>query len=204
MKPYTLALSLSLVLVTAGAAVFASGSFAAESPEKRIVLPKPVISGGPPLMDAMSRRKTTRNVSEKQISQQDLSNLLWSAWGINRPDGKRTVPTARNRQEAIVYVALKEGVWRYDAVGNALVQIAETDAASRFGAAPLTLLYAGRADDDAGGMHVGSMYQNVGLYCAAVGLGNVVKSSGRDALDTALNLPSGYKIYIVHSIGWPK
>ncbi|MDR1659011.1 MAG: nitroreductase family protein [Desulfovibrio sp.] len=181
-----------------------TGSVPAVVPAKVIALPKPVMSGGMPLMEALSKRKSTREVSGRPVSEQDLSNLLWAAWGVNRPDGKRTVPTSRNRQEAALFAVLESGVWRYDAAGNTLVQFAPVDARSRFGGAPLTLVYAARAGDDAGGMHVGSMYQNVGLYCASVGLRNVVKSTGRDALDSVLKLPADYKTYVVHSIGWPK
>ncbi|MDR3320398.1 MAG: nitroreductase family protein [Desulfovibrio sp.] len=172
--------------------------------DKSIILPQPIKSGGIPLVEAMAKRKTAREFSGRGVSEQDLSNLLWAAWGVNRADGKRTIPTSRNRQEAIVFVVLKSGVWRYEAVKNTLILVADVDALFSFGNAPLTLIYAALAGDDSGGMHVGSMYQNVGLYCASAGLANVVKSTGRDALDAlSLKLPSGYKAYVVHSIGWP-
>ncbi|MDR2743718.1 MAG: nitroreductase family protein [Desulfovibrio sp.] len=181
-----------------------TGSVLAVAPATAITLPKPAVSGGMPLMEALSKRKSTREFGSKPISKQDLSNLLWAAWGTNRPDGKRTVPTSRNRQEAALFVVLESGVWRYDAARNTLVKFSSEDARSRFGGAPLTLVYAAKADDDAGGMHVGSMYQNVGLYCASVGLGNVVKSTGRSELDPVLKLPADYKTYVVQSIGWPR
>lgn len=187
-----------------GMADILTGSALAAAPAKTITLPKPAVSGGMPLMEALAKRRSTRAVSGKPVSGQDLSNLLWAAWGINRPDGRRTVPTARNRQEAELFAVLENGVWRYDAPGNALVQVASVDARSRFGGAPLTLVYVARADDDAGGMHAGSMYQNVGLYCASVGLGDVVKTTGRAELDSVLKLPAGYKAYVVQSIGWPR
>ncbi|MDR2574682.1 MAG: nitroreductase family protein [Desulfovibrio sp.] len=176
----------------------------AAGPAETAALPKPDMSGGMPLMEALAKRRSTRTVSGEPISERDLSNLLWAAWGINRPDGKRTVPTARNRQDARVFAVLESGVWLYDAAANALVKAVDIDARSRFGGAPLTLLYAARADDETGGMHVGSMYQNVALYCASVGLGDVVKITGRGGLDSALKLPEGYKILVAHSIGRPK
>ncbi|MDR3358665.1 MAG: SagB/ThcOx family dehydrogenase [Desulfovibrio sp.] len=201
MQRIALVLCLSMLSGMAGAL---AGKALAVTPAKEITLPKPAMSGGMPLMEALSKRKSTREFSGKPVSGQDLSNMLWAAWGVNRPDGKRTVPTSRNRQEAELFVVLESGVWRYDAAGNALVQYSPEDARSRFGGAPLTLLYAARAGDDAGGMHAGSMYQNVGLYCASVGLGNVVKSTGRAELDSVLGLPAGYKTYVVQSIGWPR
>lgn len=201
MKRIAFVLCLTLLF---GMADTLAGSALAVTPAKTIALPKPVTGGGIPLMEALSKRKSTREVSGRSISEQDLSNLLWAAWGINRPDGKRTVPTSRNKQEAEVFVVLESGVWRYDAAGNSLVQFSSADARSRFGGAPLTLVYAAKAGDDAGGMHVGSMYQNVALYCASVGLGDVVKTTGRAELDTVLKLPADYKAYVVQSIGWPR
>ena len=199
MKKVLLVLCLTLVLGMTG-----GNACLAKEAGKIMTLSKPAMSGGMPLMEAFAKRKSTREVSVKPISEQDLSNLLWAAWGINRPDGRRTVPTARNKQEAQLFAVLESGVWRYDAAANTLEQIAALDARARFGGAPLTLVYAAKAGDDAGGMHVGSMYQNVALYCASVGLGDVVKVSGRSELDSVIPRPQDVKVYIVHSIGWPK
>jgi hypothetical protein len=171
--------------------------------EQRLALPDPVTTGGMPLMDALAKRRSIRDMDTKPVGMQDLSNMLWAAWGISRPDGRRTVPTARNRQEALVYVVMGKAAYRYEAADNALVKVSDADAAV-FGPAPVTLAYAAMASDDTGGMHVGSIYQDVGLYCASVGLANVVKITGRDALDGKLQLPSGYKVYAVQSVGWPK
>ncbi|MDR1857287.1 MAG: nitroreductase family protein [Desulfovibrio sp.] len=171
--------------------------------EQRVALPEPVMTGGMPLMEALARRMTIRDVDSRAIDLQNLSNMLWSAWGINRPDGRRTVPTARNKQDVMVFVAMDKAVYRYEAKGSTLEKVADADHGV-FGNAPVTLIYAAVPGDDVGGLHVGSMYQDVGLYCASVGLGNVVKITGKDALNDKLKLPAGYKVYAVQSIGWPK
>ena len=90
---------------------------------EKIKLPAPVKSGGKPLMTALSQRVSSRSFSKKELSLQQISNLLWAAFGINRPDGKRTAPTARNSQEFDIYVAMKKGLYVYDPKANSLMLI---------------------------------------------------------------------------------
>lgn len=166
-----------------------------------IQLPPPDRKGGKPLMEALAERKSTRTFNEKPLSEKDLSNLLWAAWGINRPDGRRTAPTALNHQMVEVYVALANGIWRYDGKQHALVKVLDKDTGRGFGGWPVTLIYAAE-DNRFGAMHVGSLYQNAGLYCASAGLSNVVNSSGVPVLKNDLPLPVGYSIMIVQSVGY--
>jgi hypothetical protein len=196
--------ALCLVVVS----MFCAGMFRPASAQAaeagRIALPPPDKSGGRPLMEALALRATNRSISDKAVSDQDLSNLLWAVWGVNRPDGKRTMPTAKNSQDLAVYVARADGVWLYDGMKHDLTRALSGDFRAKLGGAPLTLLYAAPANSEFSGMHVGSLYQNAGLYCASAGLANVVKRSGADALDGTLKLPAGYRVFIVHLIGWPK
>ena len=67
-------------------------------------------------MKALSERQSTREYASKTLSLADLSDLLWAANGINRPEsGKRTAPSALNKQDVDVYVILPEGSYVYDA-----------------------------------------------------------------------------------------
>jgi len=166
-------------------------------------LPSPITEGGMPLMAALAQRQSARNFSDKAISEQTLSDLLWATWGVNRADGRHTAPTANNKQQIIVFAALDSGVWFYEPSDNTLVKVLPDDTRALCGGAPLTLIYAAPADGEFSGVHVGSLYQNAGLYCASAGLVNVVKGTGRDALDGKLTLPEGYKVFMVQSIGWP-
>ena len=86
---------------------------------KPVALPTPQTSGGKPLMQVLKERKSVRDFAPEQISKQMLSNLLWAAWGINRADGRRTAPSASNRQEIDVYVIMADGTYLYDAKANA-------------------------------------------------------------------------------------
>ncbi|MDL2210547.1 nitroreductase family protein [Desulfovibrio sp. OttesenSCG-928-O18] len=193
-----------LILVCAASGAFFACEAQAAGGEKRLILPKPQTTGGKPLMEALAARSASRSFSDKPVSEQVLSNLLWATWGVNRSDGRRTAPTARNTQDIQVYAALESGVWRYDAVKNELVLALEEDTRKKFGGAPLTLLFAVPEKDRFGSMHAGSLYQNAGLFCASEGLANVVKASGTDALKGVLPLPSGYIVVIIQSIGWPR
>ena len=167
-------------------------------------LPAPDKAGGIPLMQALAERKSTKSFSDKAVSLQDLSNLLWAAWGTNRPDGRRTAPTARNAQAVEVYVALDSGVWRYDGVKHLLEQALPGDLRAKVGGAPAVLLFAAPAEDKWAGMHIGSIYQNVGLYCASAKMACVVRASGADGLKDSLALPGTYRVHIAMAAGWPK
>jgi len=73
---------------------------------KPVQLLRPQTEGGKPLMQVLKDRKSSREFSSEKLPLQVLSNMLWAAFGINRPDsGKRTAPSARNWQEIDIYVA---------------------------------------------------------------------------------------------------
>lgn len=172
-------------------------------------LPAPNIKGGQPLMETLANRKTIRDLSDQAIDNQTLSELLWSAWGISHGE-KRTIPTSQNKQNLKVYVTKADGTWLYNAKDNRLEQVSNQDLRALMAkqdfvkTAPITLIFTG-TDAKNSPMHAGSAYQNVGLYCASQGLGNVVRGYlDREAVEKALKLPSEEKVIITQTIGWPK
>ncbi len=172
-------------------------------------LPAPRTDGGKPLMEALKERKTSRSFSDRPLEEQVLSDMLWAAFGINRPaEGKRTAPTALNKQNIDIYVLDAAGVWRYDAKTNTLAAVMQKDLrpvmdSQPFAAkAPVTLLYVAE-NDVTSGMHAGSLYQNVGLFCASAGLNNVVRRMDKDKLTQALSLPAGKEVIVSQSVGYP-
>ncbi len=195
--------SLSMLLSLAALALVPASPAVTQAAESatRMELPAPNKTGGMPLMQALSARHSTKtNYSGAALSAQQLSDLLWATWGVNREDGRRTAPTAMNRQDVRVYVALENGVWQYDA-GHALIKVLDGDWRGQMGGGSLTLLYAIPQVNEWGGAHVGSLYQNAALYCASAGLGNFVHVSGLHALDGKLPLPEGWKVYIIQTVG---
>lgn len=101
-------------------------SVASYAAERTIQLPKPDMNRAGLLMKALSERHSTREYASKALSNTDLSDLLWAANGINRSsEGKRTAPSAMNRQDIDIYVVLPQGTYLYDAKGHKLNLISE-------------------------------------------------------------------------------
>ena len=104
----------------------------AEKGLQPIALPRPKESGRMSVMAALKKRKTDRTISDKKISLQLLSNLLWAAFGVNREKGPfdalgRTAASASNAQEIALYVALSEGVYLYEAALHHLKPVMSGD-----------------------------------------------------------------------------
>ena len=200
---------LALLLVSAG--LFAQDL-------KPVALPAPQTSGGKPLMQALKERKSTRELSPEKLSPQVLSNLLWAGWGINRDDGRRTAPSASNRQEIEIYAVMADGAYVYDAKGNALKPVAAGDLRKVTGTvayvaeAPLNLVYVadfskmGNGDENnktaTSNANAGLIAENVYLFCASEGLGAVVRGSVAKAeLSKALNLRPDQRIAFAQTVG---
>jgi SagB-type dehydrogenase family enzyme len=186
-----------------------------------VQLPPPQTEGGRPLMQVLKDRKSTRDFSPDKLSPQTLSNLLWAAFGINRPNGHRTAPSAMNWQEVSIYVATPEGVYVYDAQGNTLNPVLAGDFRAATGTqafvkdAAVNLVYVsdlsktGRAPAAAAeqwtAADVGFIAQNVYLYCASEGLATVVRGSvDKPALAKTLKLLPNQEIILAQSVGYPK
>lgn len=170
-----------------------------------IELPEPQRSGGMPLMDALNLRHTERAFSQEALTLQQVSDLLWAVCGVNRPDGKRTVPTAMNRQNIAVYAVMADGVYLYDAKTNTLRQVLDgNEYLKKYkNGAPLVLLHAAPESEKYSACHIGSMYQNAALYCASVGLVTVPKAQETNALKGVLPLEHGWSVFIVQPVGHP-
>jgi nitroreductase len=185
---------------------------------KPVALPAPQTSGGKPLMQALKERKSVRDFGPEPLSRQTLSNLLWAAWGVNRADGRRTAPSASNRQELDVYVIMADAAYLYDAPANALRLVSPADLRKLAGTqpyvagAPVNLVYvadtAKLAGDDAARLAIanadtGFISQNAYLFCASEGLATVVRASlNRDDLGKALNLRAAQRIILAQSVGY--
>ncbi len=180
-------------------------TFQASANAETLNLPQPDKTGGIPLMEAISKRQSVREFSAKEIGTQTLSDILYAAWGVSH-DGKRTIPTALNKQDLQVFVFYKNAIWKYDGIKIDL--ISETDLTPALALqdyvkdAPLTLIYTG-SDTKYSPMNAAAAYQNVGLYCASRGLNNVVRGYiNRDEIAKALKLPAN-EIIVSQTIGWP-
>jgi len=202
-------------------ALIACVNLAAGQEPNPVPLPPPQTSGGRPLMQVLKDRHSTREFSSQRLPPQVLSNLLWAAFGVNRPDGKRTAPSAMNWQEIDIYVATQDGIYVYDAKANALNPVLAQDVRGATGQqafvkdAAVDLVYVadlaktGRAGGEDQTLYTaadtGFIAQNVYLFCASEGLAAVVRGSvDRAALAKLIKLRPNQKIILSQTVGYPK
>jgi len=209
----------------ANAALLAAGAVAAV-PAVAVAagpraLPPPRKDIGRALMSALAARHSTREYSVRTLPEQVLSELLWAAYGVNRPSGDRTAPYWRHIMVVDVYAATADGVWLYDPQRHALQPYLGGDIRALTGqqdfvaTAPLNLIYVvhGERMTDVtaeerrlyGSVDAAFAGQNVYLYCASEGLATVF----RGAVDTvklgeALRLPAGQFVAFAQTVGYPK
>ena len=198
----------------------ATSTFAAEL--KAIQLLKPQTDSGRPLMQVLKDRSSSRSFGKEKLSMQVLSNLLWAAFGVNRTDtGKRTAPSAMNRQEIDIYVAMADGLYLYDSKAHSLIPILSEDIRAMTGTqdyvkdAPVNLIYVADYSKMSSGTKedkdfysaadTGFIGENVYLYCASEGLATVVRASiDRQALAKVMKLRPDQRIILAQSVGYPK
>jgi SagB-type dehydrogenase family enzyme len=189
---------------------------------KPVQLTPPNLDGGRPLMQALKARATSRAFDTEKLPDQVLSNLLWAAFGVNRPDsGRRTAPSAQNWQEVDVYVVMANGTYVYDARAHALAPVVADDHRALTGRqsfakdAPVTLVFVadysrmGRSSQEDKDLYsaadTGYISQNVYLFCASEGLATGVRGSiDRPALAKAMKLRPEQKIILAQSVGYPR
>lgn len=187
---------------------------------RRVPLPAPATSGGMPLLSALARRHSTRVYTERALSPQLLSGLLWAAGGINRPaTGGRTAPSARNWHEIDIDVAAADGAWRYEPEDHCLHAVLASDVRAStglqefVGTAALDLVYVAdlsrmEVSDPLErrfycGADAGAIAQNVYLFCAAEGLATVVRGLvDRHGLVRALGLGARQRVLLAQTVGF--
>lgn len=187
---------------------------------QNIPLPAPQKTGGKPVLESLWERQSLNEFSATPLSDQDLSNLLFAAIGVNRENGKLTSPTASNRQEIRVFVFTSECVCEYINKENSLKPVAAGDhrdiVAGRqewVKSAPIVLVIVadgniyGNTDERARTMmavDAGIVSENINLFCAATGLATRPRASMDAAAIKALlgldenqnpilNSPVGYR-----------
>jgi len=188
---------------------------------RSIKLPAPDKRGGLPLMQALAKRRSSREFARKPLPLPVLSSLLWAAFGVNRRGGGRTAPSAVDAQEIDVYVALPEGAYIYDAKAHALKLVAASDVRRVTGyqdfvdEAPLDLVYV--ADhrrmrmvpvaqrESYASAAAGAIAQNVYLYAASAGLATVIRAwIDRNAVADALGLGHDEHVVLSQTVGYPR
>jgi nitroreductase len=205
----------------AGAALAASPTRAVAQAQERRELPRPRNEGGMPLMGALKARHSTREFADRPLPAQLLSDLLWAAFGVNRPSGDRTAPYWRHIMVIDVYVVMAEGVWLYEPRAHALLPQLQGDLRALtgqqdfVGAAPLNLVYVAHGERMVdvspadrrlfASVDTGFIGQNVYLFCASEGLATVFRGAvDLTRLGRALHLPEQQFVTFAQTVGYPR
>lgn len=185
-----------------------------------ITLPAPRTSGGASLLDALHNRQSQRSFSTTQLSAQQLSQIFWAAFGINRPNDKRTAPSARNWQEIELYAFTKDGIYLYEAKHHKLSALLagdyreKTSMAGFAADAPLVIVYVADRSKAPGSsdemwtfysaVDTGFISQNVYLLCASEGLATVVLGSvDKKSVTEILGLSKDKTVVLAQPVGKP-
>jgi nitroreductase len=198
-----------------------------------IVLPKPGKDGGKSVLASLWARKTDRNVKPDPLPPQVLSDLLWAAFGVNRPEGLmrgksgRTAASASNSQEIDLYVALPEGVYLYEAGPHKLTPVAEGDLRARAGRgkaqqAPVNIFFVvdlsryvveGQPDRRISEPEVQKSYyftatgliaSNIYLFAASQGLAAWFHNCDRENTAKDLKLRPEQRVLFAQTVGYPE
>jgi nitroreductase len=186
---------------------------------KTMALPAPRREGGRPLLSALNLRHSTRAYSSRALSMQTLSDLLWAAFGVNRPSGDRTAPYWRHIMVIDIYLAMADGVWLYEPKAHELQFYLPDDIRAQTGSqdfvasAPLNLVYVAHGErmQDLkleerrlySSVDTGFIGQNVYLFCASEGLATVFRGAVDYAkLAGAMKLPDQQFVTFSQTVGY--
>lgn len=207
--------------ILASAALVAAPTIGAAQAMKPIELPPPRREGGMPLMNSLMLRRSIREFSGRPLAVQTLSDLLWAAFGVNRPSGDRTAPYWRHVMVIDVYLAMADGVWLYEPQTHTLQPYLPDDLRAHTGqqdfaaSVPLDLVYVAHGERMKevsaeerrlyASVDAGFIGQNVYLYCASAGLGTVFRGAlDTHALGGLMKLPEGQFVTFAQSVGYPR
>jgi len=205
-----------------GLLLFMNPDFSSAQDANIIKLPPPQMDGGKPLMQALKLRQSTRGNfgPDTKLSLQVISNLLWAADGVNRPEGHRTAPSAVDWQNIQIYVTTADGLYLYDAPQHILKVISTQDVRAVAGmqdfvkTAPLNLIYIADISkaktmkfneepvaEKWSFAGVGAIAQNVYLYCASEGLACILRAMvDAKAIAKTLNLGPDQKVILAQTV----
>ena len=160
---------------------------------------------GSSMMQAFAKRQSIRNFADKELSKQDLADLLWATNGISRPEsGKRTAPSAMNKQDVTVYVCLKDGSYLYNHKTHSLDLISKEDVRQDKGA-PVCIVLTSNLEGAYGPMDTGIVSQNISLFCSGAGLATYPRGTmNKDQLKKALKPGDKETLYLCHPVGYAK
>ena len=197
---------------------------------EKIILPKPSLTKGLPLLEAISKRKTSRDFNpSSKLTLQQISEILYCVYGQSHGENNilKTVPSAVSLQPLEIICVFKVGIFKYDSVKNELIPLLKGDFSEKTGVQPfvkdayLNILFFSDMKKDAGDerrrnilnsapntrlkfscLDAGHCTQNVYLYCASEGLKCVIRAlCDGDFFKKILNLGDNFEFIVSQSVG---
>ena len=207
--------------ILASAALGAAPTLARAEELKTLDLPAPRSVGGQPLIETLKLRRSTREYSDRPLPAQVLSDLLWAAFGVNRPNGDRTAPYWRHVMVMDIYAAMADGVWLYEPKAHTLLPYLKDDIRAETGlqdfvaGAPLNLVYVAHGERMMdvpaeerrlyASVDAGFIGQNVYLFCASEGLATVFRGAvDYPKLARTLQLPDQQFVTFAQTVGYSR
>jgi nitroreductase len=189
--------SLFLVVFT----ILCSTNVASAQELTTIKLPQHSIKKGDDIMTTLQNRKSVREFSDKKLTDQEISDILWAANGINRSDGKRTAPSAKDQRDIKSYVCMEKGNYYYDPKANELQPISTGDV--RPWDAPIVVVLVSEGNNKYSGTDAGIVSENISLFCASTGLATVCRAQmDLKILTKALKLTPNQTLQLNHPVGY--
>lgn len=189
-----------------------------------IDLPKPQIQGKVSLEETIAKRRSERSFEDKELTTDQLSQILWAAQGITDQEfGFRTAPSAGALFPLHIYVVNKDGVFRYIPDGHKLLRLSDEDkrnslvraslGQSFIKEAPVDLIisanfkitrakYGNRAFRYVC-MEIGHVAENIQLQAQAMGLASVpIGAFWDDVVKATLGLPENQDPLYIIPVGY--
>lgn len=190
-----------MALIALGATMTACG-------QETIKLDEPDLERGKSIMASLSERKSVRAYTSDELSLRDLSDLLWAANGINRPDGHRTAPSAMDRRDIKIYIADARGAYYYNPEEHSLELISKGDFRQKIREEMPALNVLVVADDGEARLaevNAGYVSQNIYLACSGLGMATVACGTmDAPAFAKACKLSAKQRIVVQHPVGYPR
>lgn len=195
------------------------GAGGAGSPGPDILaLPPFEKSSGFALEKALSERKSVKSYDPgRKLSHEEISRLLWAATGVNREEGRRTVPSAMGKYPVDVLVALPEGVYLYEPKGHQMKKVISEDIRDMipkqegFKKASMTVLYVINKEKTPSGrlewadLEIGCMGQGLFLEAVALGLASCIYANvSYESVTKILGLKENQVLRIAQAVGAAK
>lgn len=194
--------------------------------DEKISLPRPSKDSKTSLEYTIQHRRSTRSFKDKDLTLEQISQLLWAAQGItDKRMGLRAAPSAGALYPVELYVVKKDGLYHYLPHLHQLEKITDEDlrrdlSAAALGQAPVlnapvdivicavykrvTSKYGERGIRYTD-IEVGHTAQNIHLQAVALGLGSVPIGAFNDAtVKEILNLPKDCSPLYIIPVGYPR